>query len=77
MHLDELLRMGIGQRLEEVHVQHAEHRGVRPDAEGQRHDGNRGEPWRATKRSRRVAEILKKIAPHSESLGRTPDGKGW
>jgi hypothetical protein len=58
--------MGIGQRLEQVHVQHAEHRGVGPDAERQRHDGNRGEPWRATKRSRRVPEILKEIAPHSD-----------
>ena len=75
--LNESLGVGIRQRLEEIGVEHAEHRGVGADAESQCHDGDGGEPGRATKRSRRVAKILKEIVPHSDFVGRTPDGKGW
>jgi len=75
--LNQLLGVGIGQWLEQVHVQDAEHRGVGTDAEGQRHDSDGGKPWRASKGSSRVAEILKKIVRHSGLIGRIEVRKGW
>jgi hypothetical protein len=44
------IAVGIGRRAQLVAVEDAEHRGVGPDAESEREDGNEGEARRATQR---------------------------
>ena len=55
--LHELLRLGIGQRPQEDGVDHAEHRGVRADAERQRQDRDEAEAGLAPHQAQCVAEI--------------------
>src|SRR4029077_2893444 len=58
---DELLRIGIGQRIEEHAVDDGEDGGVGADAEGKSEDRDEGEPGILAQRARAVAQILEEF----------------
>ena len=57
-HHDDLVRIGVGQRLQQHRIHHAEDCGVRADAEGERHDGDRGEPQISAHHPERISRVL-------------------
>src|SRR2546421_8549747 len=58
---DELLRMNIGQRLQKHAIDDAEDRGVRADAQRERHNGHQGKAGIFTQHARGVAQVLEEF----------------
>ena len=66
---DELFGMRIGKRPQEKCVDRGEEDGVRADAEGERHDGENGEPGLAKQLAKCVTEFFHGLAGVEFSIG--------
>ena len=70
-HVDQAIRMRVGKRVEDDIADDAVDDGGGADAEPERDDGHRREPWRAAERSQRVADVPPGIGQPAEPAGVT------